>query len=205
MHLIQHRINDLNQSKIVHEEHGIEIDARCYNSELICTHEAFGHHMEKQSCLHEVISNYKGSGPVILNLKTEGIENRCIELMANFPLINWFFLDMSMPYLVKYALLAKEGKISGFNQSNLAVRFSEYEPIEYAMAFQGMAEWIWVDCFTHWPIDVLKKKSNSKFFKICLVSPELQGHSVELIHEWRKNLTGLTIEAICTKRPDLWG
>jgi hypothetical protein len=43
-------------------------------------------------------------------------------------------------------------------------------------------------------------------FKFCLVSPELQGHSLDQIDNFKKILKAenLQIDAICTKRIDLW-
>ena len=41
-------------------------------------------------------------------------------------------------------------------------------------------------------------------FKICLVSPELQQHPLDRISEFKKQIISLEIDAVCTKRPDLW-
>ena len=85
---------------------------------------------------------------------------------------------------------------------------SEYESIETALSLSGKIEWIWVDCFTRFPllktdVDTLK----SAGFKLCLVSPELQGRAAgEEIHELVKLLQDneISVDAVCTKRPDIW-
>ena len=42
--------------------------------------------------------------------------------------------------------------------------------------------------------------------KLCLVSPELQGHDIKYIKTFKKilNSNSFKIDAICTKNPELW-
>ena len=125
--------------------------------------------------------------------------------MAKYKIDNWFFLDMSMPYFAIYSEIAINNRLKNFGPANLAVRFSEREPIEYALAFKDKAKWVWVDCFTKMPLDNNSyKKLKDAGFQICLVSPELQKHSTDRIADFKKQLIGLEIDAVCTKRPDLW-
>jgi hypothetical protein len=71
-----------------------------------------------------------------------------------------------------------------------------------------MVDWVWVDCFTRFP---LSKEDADRLlqaeFKLCLVSPELQGYEAEqsisdLISILRDR--EIIAHAVCTKRPDLW-
>jgi hypothetical protein len=67
---------------------------------------------------------------------------------------------------------------------------------------------VWVDCFTQFPLshDDAKRLQDAGF-KLCLVSPELQGRNAETeIPMLAKLLADRNIiaEAVCTKRPDLW-
>jgi hypothetical protein len=94
--------------------------------------------------------------------------------------------------------------VPGLGVDNLAVRFSEREPIEYALAFAGAAGWVWVDCFTRLPLDAHNHARLKAHFKICLVSPELQGHDTSRIEEFKIQLRGLQIDAVCTKVPERW-
>lgn len=203
MQIIAHRINNISQLKNVPKDFGIEIDVRYHENDLILHHDPFFHHedpvLEK---LAELLKVYDCKGPIILNIKSEGIEKKSIELMKQFKIKNWFFLDLSMPYFVKYA---RNMTLEGFGPDNLAVRFSEFEPIEYALSFAGKADWVWVDCFKKMPLDeeAYNKLKRAKF-KICLVSPELQGHSIEKIAEFKNQLFDKNIDAVCTKYPDLW-
>jgi hypothetical protein len=206
MKIIAHRINSILQLKSVPKNFGIELDVRYHEDELILHHDPFSHQkFPKPENFSEFLSHYNCEGPLILNAKTEGVEERCIALMNKSKIKNWFFLDLSMPYFVKYAKLAASGSVQGFGMNNLAVRFSEEEPIEYALSFAGRVKWVWVDCFTKLPLDDGSyQKLKEAGFKICLVSPELQKHSLDKIQTFKTQLNGKKIDAVCTKNPELW-
>lgn len=201
---IHHRVNTLEMLSHTDLLNGAEIDIRYHNDELVLHHDPFGHQHAHLTTLKDFAKNYKNQGPLILNLKTEGIEIACIDIMNQLNISNWFFLDMSPPFLVKYAQLAEKGSIKGFSPDNLAVRFSEKEPLEYALAFSKQAKWLWVDCFTKLPLDKQNLELIRKHFKICIVSPELQNHPLDLILEFKKQLENESIDAVCSKRLDLW-
>ena len=204
MLIINHRVNSITQLISVPFDHGAEIDIRYHNNDLIIDHDPFEHQIKNPELLSNFLEHWKHSGPLILNLKTEGIEEECISLMSIFKIKNWFFLDMSMPFLVRYSLIANnEG--SNILPRNLAVRFSEYEPIEYALSFSGKAHWVWVDCFNELPLNLDNyKKLKNAGFKICIVSPELQNHLLDKIIEFKNQLKNMEIDAVCTKSPELW-
>ena len=205
MQYINHRINTVAQLAEVPLENGIELDIRYHENELVLHHDPFGHHQTAPTLFTDLLAAWHHSGPMILNVKTEGIERLCINLMQEYGVKNWFFLDLSMPYFAIFSEHAARGDIAGFGPENLAVRFSEREPIEYALAFTGKARWVWVDCFTKL---VLTKEVADTLeaaeFEICLVSPELQGHYINQIAEFKKALKDISLDAICTKYPDLW-
>ena len=88
-----------------------------------------------------------------------------------------------------------------------AVRVSEYESIDTAMTLAGKIEWVWVDCFTEFPLsgeDAARLQGAG--FRLCLVSPELQGRETAEIAEMRALLAarGIRAEAVCTKAPEFW-
>ena len=205
---INHRINTIEALAKVPIENGIELDIRYHENTLILHHDPFGHHETKPEVFEELCKKWTNAhnSPMILNIKTEGIERACIDLMNKYNIKNWFFLDMSMPYFAAYAERASKDEIAGFRPDNLAVRFSEREPIEYALSFADKARWVWVDCFTHVPMDRnIYNMIKSAGFKICLVSPELQKHPTSLIKDFQDQYGDLDIDAVCTKHPDLWG
>ena len=205
MIIIDHRINTLNQLDNVPISNGIELDIRYHNDQLILHHDPFGHHLETPVKFEDMMAKWKGEGPVILNVKTEGVELHCIEIMKRYSISNWFFLDLSMPYFVLFSQKANVGDLEGFGPSNLAVRFSEFEPIEYALSFANRVEWVWVDCFNRMPLtEKIYTSLKTCGFKICLVSPELQKHPTRRIEEFKKALRGFEIDAVCTKHSDAW-
>ena len=203
--IIAHRINTIAQLQNVPKNFGLELDVRYHEDDLVLHHDPFSHHKNSPQKLYDFLKNYNCEGWLILNIKTEGVEMKCIEFMNEFKIKKWFFLDLSMPYFVKYSQYAQSGSIQGFGPNNLAVRFSEFEPLEYALSFADRARWVWVDCFTKLPInDEIYWQLKQAGLNICLVSPELQGHAVERIAEFKLQLVGKEIDAVCTKYAELW-
>lgn len=203
--LINHRINEIEQLAEVPLENGCEIDVRYHEDDLVLHHDPFGHHRLRPTRLADFLDQYRLQGPLILNVKTEGVEAACIRMMRERGIGNWFFLDLSMPMFAIFSERARTGEIAGFGPENLAVRFSEREPIEYALAFAGKAGWVWVDCFTRMPLDAESSARLKRAgFRICIVSPELQKHDTARIAEFRRQLRDQPFDAVCTKRPDLW-
>lgn len=190
MLFFKHRINTSEELKNVPKNMGVELDIRYEGRKLILHHDAFTTGEDFESYL----KNYQHAG-MILNVKSEGIEEAILELMQKYHIENYFFLDVSFPALIK---LHRTGI------SKTAIRFSEYEPIEQCMALKNIVQWVWVDCFDYCPLTKENHTQLKKYFKICLVSPELQKHPLERIEEFKKQLDGLEIDAICTKRPELW-
>jgi len=194
MEYIAHRKNSIADLKQSNPIYGVEIDIRTFGDKLILNHDPYlnGDNLE------EWLQHYC-HGTLILNVKEEGLEARLIDLMKVNQIENYFFLDQSFPFLIKW---------SNLGLRKAAVRFSEYEPIELALNLKDTIEWVWVDCFSKCPLDIgaynLLKEAN---FKICLVSPELQGRfdelEIEKIHQsFRSN--NIFVDAICTKKPETW-
>lgn len=191
---VAHRINEITQLKIVPYEMGVEIDLRSSGNEIILHHEPF----ISGVLFKEWLKFYQHS-LLILNIKEEGLEDKILECLYNFNVNNYFFLDQSFPFLVKSI---KKGR----NQS--AVRISEFESIETAKNLKGKVDWVWIDFFTHFPLEPVSiKLLKDMAFKLCIVSPELQGFIPEvqipkLAEFLLKN--SIKIDAICTKNPELW-
>lgn len=205
---ISHRVNALEDLTKLDEGHGAEIDVRYHENELVLHHDPFNHHKSSPVKLYNFLALWSKSsnrGILILNIKTEGIEVECIDMLNSFSISKWFFLDLSMPYFIKFSKAASEHKFQGFSKENLAVRFSEHEPVEYALSFSNLASWVWVDYFTKTPLNAenykILKDAN---FKLCIVSPELQGHSNFEINKLKDILKGFDIDAVCTKNSKYW-
>jgi hypothetical protein len=194
MKIISHRRNTISDLNATPSKYGIEVDIRSLGDQLIIHHDPFstGENFE------EWITHYQ-HGTLILNVKEEGLEERLINIMCSKNITDYFFLDQSFPFLIKWTKL-------GFTKS--AVRVSEFESIDTALTLSGNADWIWVDCFSHFPLTKTDAfRLTDAGFKLCLVSPELQGFDANIeIPKLNKTLIerGIIADAVCTKRADLW-
>ena len=187
---IKHRINTINDLKSVPQNMGIEVDIRYEGNKLILHHDPFVSGEDFEAFLQE----YKHAF-IILNIKSEGIEEKTLQLINKHNIKEYFLLDITFPQVVK---LSKAGN------KNIAIRFSEYEPIEQALRLKGLVNWVWIDCFNDLPLNEKTYLGLKKYFKICIVSPELQKHSTDTIPELKKILSKCAVDAICTKVPELW-
>jgi hypothetical protein len=193
-HYIAHRINTVEQLKSLPTEFGVELDLRDFGNELVLEHDPFTGG-EKFS---EYLRHYQ-HGTMILNVKSERIEHRVLELLVENKITDYFFLDSSIPMIY---LLSKSG------EKRSAVRFSEIESIETVLLMADKVDWVWVDCFSKLPIDRYSyKRLKEAGLKLCLVSPELQGRP-EDIANYKDYLAneGIVFDAICTKfhNIELW-
>lgn len=181
---ICHRINTVNELKKVPIQYGIELDLRDnLDGNIYIHHDPFA----EGELFQEYLKYYQHS-LIILNIKSEGIEYKVLELIKKFNIQDYFFLDSSFPMI---------NNLIKINENNIALRFSELEDINLKIK----AKWIWVDCFTKLPIN----KKNYKIFKdngykLCLVSPELQKQESK-IKEYKEYLKkeNIIFDAICTK------
>lgn len=194
MILISHRRNTLEELEATPTRYGVEVDIRSHGERLIIHHDPF---VEGADFL-DWIAAYR-HGPLILNVKEEGLERRLLEIMAARGIEDFFFLDQSFPFLIR---------TSRAGERRCAARVSEFEHVETALTLAGMIDWIWVDCFTRFPLDRGGyDRLKAAGFKLCLVSPELQGRQAEAgIPAMAAELEALsmTMDAVCTKRMDLW-
>ena len=191
---ISHRRNSLEELKDTPTEYGVEVDIRSNNGRLIIHHDPLTVGEDFEAWL----KTYQHR-TLILNVKEEGLEARLIELMKQHHINDYFFLDQSFPFLIKWSKLGER---------RCAVRVSEFESIETALSLAGQIDWVWVDCFNHFPLSGQDaKRLQGAGFKLCLVSPELQGRPAaseipELAHLLIEQ--SIQADAICTKQVELW-
>ena len=188
MRLYKHRINTIADLERVPEGMGIEFDLRSSGSDVIVTHDPFTDGPTIEEYFPRI-----GARPCIFNVKCEGIEERVRGLAKEHGIKEYFFLDCSVPAAMKLKRLGEK---------RLAVRYSEVEPVEGVLAWRGHADWVWVDCFTRFPIEEPAWSSIANDFKICLVSPELQGHSD--FDALKGQVRDRAYHAVCTKTPERW-
>tara|TARA_B110000503_G_C7152301_1_gene415755 strand:- start:837 stop:1421 length:585 start_codon:yes stop_codon:yes gene_type:complete len=191
---IKHRVNKTIDLKNTDSNLGIEVDIRSNGKNLIIHHDPF----EKGEYFQEWLVHYKHK-MLILNVKEEGLEELLIKLMEKAKIEDYFFLDQSFPFLLRYSKKSK---------GRSAIRFSEFESIQTVYKLNTICNWVWIDCFSKIPITRKQfNKLKELNFRICIVSPELQGKNPNIEILKMKNLLKKKMiypDAVCTKYPELW-
>ncbi len=165
MEIIIHKINNIKSLRQIQKNFGTEIDIKSYKSKLILNHEPY----KSGELLEDYLSAYK-NGTLILNIKESGIEDDVINLTKKYKIKSYFLLDCEMPYIFQ--------KIKK-NFKKMAIRFSEYEPIEISKKFINKVDWIWIDTYTKLPVNFTNIKTIKKF-KSCIVCPERWGREKDI-------------------------
>lgn len=147
------------------EHFGTEIDIRSYGSSLILHHEPglTGDRLE------DYLDAYK-HGTLVLNIKEAGVENDVLNMVKDRGISSYFLLDVEMPFVYR---ASQEGI------REVAIRYSEYEPIELAEHFSGVFDWVWIDTVTHLPITP-ETMSTLAPYRSCLVCPERWGRPEDI-------------------------
>lgn len=192
MEFIAHRVNTIDELKALPEEYGVELDLRDgMDGRIYIQHNPF----ESGDDFEEYLKFYH-HGTMILNIKSERIEFKVLELLSKYNVTKYFFLDSSFPMIY---LLSSQG------ERNIALRVSELEGLDTPRNMSGKVKWIWVDCFSKIPIvkeeyDALRLWG----YKLCFVSPELEGRDSD-IEKYKEFIqeTGLMFDAICTKHHNI--
>ncbi len=194
MQIIAHRRNTVADLDATPPGYGVEMDVRSVGDRLVLHHDPFVPGEDFRTW----IARYR-HGTLILNVKEDGLESRLLAAMQEHGIEKFFFLDQAFPTLLR---MARQG------ERRCAVRVSEFEHVSVALSLGGLVDWVWVDCFSRFPLtseDATALKATG--FRLCLVSPELQGRSADVEIPQLRALLGeraIDADAVCTKRPDLW-
>ena len=183
-----HRINTIKELKQIPEKYGVEIDLRDdLFGNIYLAHDPF-----IMGVLFETfLCHYKHSF-IILNIKSERIEERILELLRKYDIKNYFFLDSSFPMIYQ---------LSNKGEKNIALRFSEFEGLDTIINMKDKVSWAWVDCFTKNPLTLeIYKILKEMNYKLCFVSPELQ-QQPEKLEEYKVFFkeNNIVFDMICTK------
>lgn len=188
MEFISHRVNTVKDLKNTPIEFGVELDLRDnIDGSIYINHDPFvpGENFE------DYLREYQ-HGTMILNIKSERIEYKVLDLLKKYNIEKYFFLDSSFPMI---KALTDQG------ESNIALRYSEFEGIDTIKLMSGRAKWVWVDCFNSFPLEEsIYLKLKDMGYNLCFVSPELQGQP-EKIEGYADNIKkrNINFDAICTK------
>lgn len=184
---ITHRINTLDELLKIPVNLPIEFDVRDSAGLCIVQHDPFKEGVELSVFLDLCKERF-----LIVNIKSEGIEETVFKMLKERNINDFFMLDCTIPVIYKY---------SQKGERRFAVRFSEVEPIEFVMTWKGKINWIWIDCFSKYILTKsLETQLHLSGFKICIVSPELQGRVSDInIYARLLENEGIKVDAICTK------
>ena len=165
MEIVIHRVNTLAKLQSVPVQFGCEIDIRAAGSELVLHHEPFMDGI----LLTNFLENYR-HGLLILNVKEAGIESAILEMVKEAGVKKYFLLDVEFPYLYK---ATRQGI------REIAVRFSEDEPIQLVQNYQNRVDWVWIDTITRFPVSS-NELALLQLFKTCIVCPERWGRPEDI-------------------------
>ena len=192
MIIVKHRVNNSKDLIKLNKRFGVEIDLRSQKKDIYLHHEPF----KKGELFSRWIKNYNHK-LIILNVKEEGLEKPILKILRKNKINNFFFHDQTFSSMLK-----------NMSKTKVSIRYSEFEELKKIDILFKKIKWLWVDNFNKLEIDKkLYKLLKRKKVKICLVSPELVKRSrlneiKKIILFLRKNK--IIIDAVCTKRPELW-
>lgn len=191
MKYIAHRVNSIEELRKLPDEAGVEIDLRDgMDGRIYLQHDPFigGEDFEKYAAVYAA----KQRGTMILNIKSERIEWKALEILRQYGITNYFFLDSTFPMI---KTMADKGV------REIALRVSEWEGMDTLYFMKGKVEWVWIDCFESFVLSEEKYHRLKEWgYKICIVSPELQSQP-ERIEEYAENIVCSKVlpDAVCTK------
>jgi hypothetical protein len=191
LEIIRHRVNSVEELRGLDPRDGAEIDIRSRRGRLILAHDpgVEGPSLERYL---DVFARARPDRLLILNPKEDGLDGRILPLLSERGIARFFLLDLSFPSIARLSIRGGEDRV--------ALRVSEYEPASAARPLKRWAEWAWLDCFSGRPASPAAVRALRRSFRVCLVSPELEGYPPERIKSFRR----LTVDAVCTKHPELW-
>jgi hypothetical protein len=194
---IQHRQNSLSDLNSLPLSVGVEVDLRPdvdRAGRIFTAHDPYSA-KEDFSVWLKTYAEKKILGPLILNTKADLLEEYLLKALSEHHIENYLFLGTTIPTLVSYA--------QSRNAAHFMLRLSAYESLDFCLQFKDKIKWLWVDCFEAKPLDIQLIKEAAKNFKLCLVSPELQGGALKSHISAFLPLVA-HCSAICTKHIDLW-
>lgn len=167
---------------------GTETDLRDQNGEIVISHDI----PENDSLLFKDLVKALDGKPLTLalNVKADGLAKELKKILQDYPDLNYFVFDMSIPDMKSYLDLG----ISVFT------RVSDVEQIPIWLEY---SDGIWLDSFSHdwYDIEVIHKLlATGK--QVCIVSPELHKRDYNEVWNMLYPLKMCTTLMLCTDFPE---
>ena len=207
--IICHRINTVAGLAAVPRHFGVEVDVRhdARSGRLYLSHDPVSAPAQAEDLEH-YLSTFQHAF-IIFNIKEAGTEQTCIDLANKYgiPRSSYFLLDVEFPYLYRACGFRDRAAIRGGSVDRdrfvheIAVRYSEAEPLAQAQALCGLVDWVWIDTNTTLPIDAESDRALADFRR-CLVCPERWGRPQDIeAYAARLRDLGFALDAVMTALP----
>lgn len=187
---ILHRVNTIDELRRTPTTWGVEVDLRDAGRQIVLNHEPF----KGGEPFEDYLRHFRHR-LLILNIKSEGIETAVLRAVRRRRIPRYFLLDVTIPRMVA---LGRQG------ERHLAARYSEFESLDACLALGRWATWVWIDCFTRIPLTPAIARRLRSRFKLCLCSPELEGHPKRKVLQAQRLVRTMPMDAVCTDYPAFW-
>lgn len=168
--------------------YGTETDVRDLGGQLVISHD-MPRHQDALPLTDVLKLAYGYRVPLALNIKADGLAEPLQEAMKDFPGLDWFVFDMSVPDMRSH-----------FAKCNPTyTRCSDVEP---SPVYLDRAHGIWLDALeTPW-LDAREIERVLAWSKpVCLVSPELHGRDPLPLWNELKGIRNSALLTLCTDLP----
>lgn len=170
---------------------GLETDIRDYCGELVVSHDIPGKSVLSFEKFLECSVDLciEKSLTLALNIKSDGLAGKLSASLKNYPALDVFVFDMSVPDSRSY-----------YNE-NITV-FTRMSEVEQPVWLQDSAG-VWLDSFySEWyDLDIVENFLSAGK-KVCLVSPELHGRKHMKFWEKVRGLSQYDTVLLCTDCPE---
>lgn len=173
--------------------YGTETDVRDYHGQLVISHDIAN---DSSVSFESFIKNASKYGSeenkltLALNVKSDGLASKMANVVKNYPALDCFVFDMSIPDMRSYF------------DTSLAV-FTRLSEVETQAIWLDKCDGVWLDAFdSQWySAETLLSLLNTKK-RICIVSAELHGRENKGLWEILLPLSGKSNLILCTDVPE---
>lgn len=169
---------------------GTETDIRDHAGKLVIAHDMPNGTEPALADVLDLMRETGCKGPLAVNIKADGLQAELARVMADYPDIDYFVFDMSMPQTLAYANAGMP----------FFLRASEYE--QHLPPVAG-SQGIWLDCFQSCWYEAAQLAGMLEAGQVCIVSAELHRRS-HLAHWQQLRAMGLSSHprlSLCTDLP----